>query len=567
MADELTDIQGRVEATLRSTDAYQQMRSMLLEHARAASQASGLSERAALEQLLTQTTHVGRTPAPAEASAIGAIAEAFSAVDGSGQRRPGSTGLSLRVTLHGGRAFAGGLASVGGSSGGARYGLRASLLFRSQRACGALYAVNPGDANPRMTEAFQFELCPGASLPDTPAELLASRGGGGGSADSHHRVSIVLTREPLPPAPQVGGGEARSLGGELGAPRSLIATAEVDWRQVVNTGSGVSGNSGGGGDGGSGSAPFVVSLVPAGADPEMEGSEGLLVVSLDVGGPTSSVQRDAAHAHGLAQALGGAPRTTRLASSLTLTPPPQPPPTAAAAAVLASVAGQAAATEASARAEAQRAFFAVARGWWRDYTEATALTLSSSSPSLSPSSSGKGRPVTLFAVDEADGGRKLCCCFLSPLRAGRLLPSPRHALRFVSLLPAFNDAGDGAGNGAGGDLRSATGRGGALWPSLHLLAARRGGSGDAKALLLCSLLLGFGLDALVCLGTISSRRPSGEGGGAGGSEGNGEEAAWVVTFGDRGGSGGGGGTAAATRAVGWDPLSGHSESYVGRHFE
>ena len=46
-----------------------------------------------------------------------------------------------------------------------------------------------------------------------------------------------------------------------------------------------------------------------------------------------------------------------------------------------------------------------------------------------------GRVVRLFALDETSGAQRFVCSFLSPLRAGRLLPSPRHAARFVSLIP------------------------------------------------------------------------------------------------------------------------------------
>ena len=44
------------------------------------------------------------------------------------------------------------------------------------------------------------------------------------------------------------------------------------------------------------------------------------------------------------------------------------------------------------------------------------------------------RPVKIFAADE--GGQHHCVCsFVRPLRSGRLLETPRHAARFVSLIP------------------------------------------------------------------------------------------------------------------------------------
>jgi len=40
-----------------------------------------------------------------------------------------------------------------------------------------------------------------------------------------------------------------------------------------------------------------------------------------------------------------------------------------------------------------------------------------------------------------------------------------------------------------------------VWHSPHALLCRKSGEAEEHALLLCSLLLGFGLDAFVCIGT------------------------------------------------------------------
>ena len=74
--------------------------------------------------------------------------------------------------------------------------------------------------------------------------------------------------------------------------------------------------------------------------------------------------------------------------------------------------------------ETARAFYLYARKWWQDYTAI--------------SSRCAGRSVRLFARDEA-GETRCVCTFVSPLAAGRALDSPRHAARFVALLPIERD--------------------------------------------------------------------------------------------------------------------------------
>ena len=128
--------------------------------------------------------------------------------------------------------------------------------------------------------------------------------------------------------------------------------------------------------------------------------------------------------------------------------------------------------ERDAQVEAERRFFAYARAWWQQYVE------------LSPAHAN--RAVKLFALSEL-GTQRPVSAFVRPLRAARLLRSPRHAAHFVSLLRHRREPA--AGNAVTD-----------VWRSVHATLATRAGETEEHALLLCSLLLGFGLDAYVCLG-------------------------------------------------------------------
>ena len=126
-------------------------------------------------------------------------------------------------------------------------------------------------------------------------------------------------------------------------------------------------------------------------------------------------------------------------------------------------------------AGSRRKFFQYAREWWKSYRETH--------------ESFQSRLVKLFAEDET-GTHQPVCAYVRPLKAGRLLPSPRHAARFVSLLP-FRRV----------DTASTSGDRSERWNSTVTTLALRYGDTSAHATLLCSLLLGFGLDAYVVLGT------------------------------------------------------------------
>jgi centrosomal protein CEP76 len=126
--------------------------------------------------------------------------------------------------------------------------------------------------------------------------------------------------------------------------------------------------------------------------------------------------------------------------------------------------------------ELQRQFFQYSRIWWKEYTDVN--------PSF------KNRLVKIFAEDEW-GGHKPVCYFVRPLTGGRVIDSPRHAARFVSLIPYTKVESIGAGAGRT-----------EIWHTFHTFLSLRKGDCEDHAVLLCSMLLGFGLDAYVCNGTV-----------------------------------------------------------------
>lgn len=103
-------------------------------------------------------------------------------------------------------------------------------------------------------------------------------------------------------------------------------------------------------------------------------------------------------------------------------------------------------------AERERLFLVYAKQWWREFLQ------------IRPSHSQ--RLVKIFAQDERGVNRPVCV-YVRPLRAGRLLDSPRHAARFVSLVP-FEHA-------------SSVGSGGCseVWSSVHTILSRRKGVSEA----------------------------------------------------------------------------------------
>ncbi|XP_060905695.1 centrosomal protein of 76 kDa [Labrus mixtus] len=132
-------------------------------------------------------------------------------------------------------------------------------------------------------------------------------------------------------------------------------------------------------------------------------------------------------------------------------------------------------------AEKERLFLVYAKQWWREFLE------------IRPSNQSK--MVKIFAQDE-NGINRPVCSYVRVLRAGRLLESPRQAARFVSLLT--HEKAPVVGGGGGKQEQ---------WCTLMAFLCRGKGDCEDHATLLCSLLLGFGLDAYVCVGTKNRGTP------------------------------------------------------------
>ncbi|XP_069476932.1 centrosomal protein of 76 kDa isoform X2 [Ambystoma mexicanum] len=131
-------------------------------------------------------------------------------------------------------------------------------------------------------------------------------------------------------------------------------------------------------------------------------------------------------------------------------------------------------------AEKERLFLVYAKQWWREYLQ------------IRPSHST--RLVKIFAQDE-NGINRPVCSFVRPLRAGRLLDTPRQAARFVNVI--------------GYERAPVVGGGGKQeqWCTLLAFLCRNKGDTEDHTNLLCSLLIGFGLDAYVCVGTKAKGVP------------------------------------------------------------
>lgn len=210
---------------------------------------------------------------------------------------------------------------------------------------------------------------------------------------------------------------------------------------------------------------------------------------------------------------------------------------------------------------ASRRLFEGARRWWREF-----LAVGGSTGGF------RRRTVRAFAR-ECRGGSRCVCSFVRPLMAPRLIETARQAARFVGLLPlrAAGEEGSSLGGGLGGHAvggpSSASaaavgpeGAGEAAWQQLHTTLAARGGCIEDLANLLCSLLLGFGLDAWVCLGTSIA------------ADGVEESHAWVATISERAAPEHAGapdsrdkadasGSGSSSDVVFWEPLTGERVSF------
>ena len=96
----------------------------------------------------------------------------------------------------------------------------------------------------------------------------------------------------------------------------------------------------------------------------------------------------------------------------------------------------------------------------------------------------------LFVVPEQDenGTTRPVFTYLRPLHAGRLLDTPRHAARFVSLIPYEQTAAGPVGLAPPtGDFDSPQSRAD-IWPSLHaFIAANKGVCAHLRSILPSSL--------------------------------------------------------------------------------
>lgn len=162
------------------------------------------------------------------------------------------------------------------------------------------------------------------------------------------------------------------------------------------------------------------------------------------------------------------------------------------------------------------------------------------------------RKIKLVAEDEC-GRHRFVCGFVSPsVRTPRSVDGPRFAARFVSLLPFKRDV-------------SLSGERVSTWHSAQCTAVRLQGDVEDHALLLCSMLLGWGMDAWVCYGTIYDTTSAGAAADGGSSGRNSDNAHasyrphyWVVTLDDLHDG----------RLVFWESLTGQQYNvHVDRHLK
>eukprot|EP01018_Ginkgo_biloba_P030973 Gb_11334 [translate_table: standard] len=116
-------------------------------------------------------------------------------------------------------------------------------------------------------------------------------------------------------------------------------------------------------------------------------------------------------------------------------------------------------------------FILYAKSWWEELLQKHILY--------------KQSLVKLFAQSES-GDPKPVCSFVKPIFPGRLLASSLEAAQFVSLIDY--------------QLEKLDKNQAETWISLQTFLARGYGDKAVHAILLCSLFLGFGLDAYVCVG-------------------------------------------------------------------
>lgn len=136
--------------------------------------------------------------------------------------------------------------------------------------------------------------------------------------------------------------------------------------------------------------------------------------------------------------------------------------------------------EHSKNTERERLFLVYAKQWWKEYLEIR--------------EDHKNRLIKIFAQDE-NGSNRLVCSYVKPMRTGRLLDSPRQAARFVSLIGYSGKSPASCGISEKAEQ----------WLHLHTFLVKNNGDSENHSILLCNLLLGFGLDAYVCVGTKGAK--------------------------------------------------------------
>lgn len=126
-------------------------------------------------------------------------------------------------------------------------------------------------------------------------------------------------------------------------------------------------------------------------------------------------------------------------------------------------------------AEAHQQFLEYAKEWYSEFKEIRA--------------SHSKRLVKMFAeTDDRSSIYTPICSLIYPLVAHKLMDSPHHVARFVSLIP-FQRLEDFSSSRI------------EIWHCLQAFLSRGCGDSEDHAVLLCNLLLGFGLEAYVCIGT------------------------------------------------------------------
>jgi hypothetical protein len=348
---------------------------------------------------------------------------------------------------------------------------------------------------------FLVDVTPGdgAALPSLDALLAA--GARDGAAAVHATLVLVSRRA----APGAGAGAAAAAAANDGAGAAvradIVGSASFDWRGALAEPDG--------------ELRVLLPLLPPGPPPGPAPAAAAAGAGAGAGAPDA-----AAAAARDGTAVGLLPLTVALV------------PAPGGGALPRAAVARALADEAARAGDAGAAFLAYAKAWWSEYRALHA--------------SFRRRLVRIFGEGGEAGGRFVpLVSRVVPLAADRVLESPAAAARFVSLLPVRR-----------GDPEAAVGgpaHGGPAWRAPHAVLAARAGSPQDLALLLASLLLGFGLDAYVVVGTREAPG-GGEGGGAGGAgaaEGAApaeEEHAWVMT---RYPAPGGG-----FRALFWEPETG-----------